>query len=249
MQVGLDIVTSAICNPMATCKIIATSWVLWILTLLTTLLSGGLLLHEMLPKDSALSIIAVIAVMAFALFVQRYISRAEVEVTLTDNDVSIVWLKQFLFHRRPNREIPLSDIDSYKYQQDTNFDLFKLTLKDGTEIKLWHFTFTRGDDFKKLVFDFPSIVESYNKKISRKQVTTETNNPKKIEKEKTIFEESYSPLLAGLAILLLLAVPLIFFFKPIDKISNPLMGLAAMFGGLFFLTQYFKHRKNKKVEK
>jgi hypothetical protein len=234
---------------MATYKIIATSWVLWILTLLTTLLSGGLLLHEILPKDSTVSIIAVIAVMAFALFVQRYISRAEVEVTLTDNDVSIVWLKQFLFHRRPNIEIRLSDIDSYKYQQDTNFDVFKLTLKNGTDLKLWHFTFTRGDDFEKLVFDFPAKVERHNKKVERKPTTTETQRPTKINREKTIFEAAYSPLLAGFAILLLVAVPLIFFFKPIDKISNPFMGLAAMTGGLFFLTQYFKYRKNNKKEK
>lgn len=233
---------------MATYKIIATSWVLWILTLLTTMLSGGLLFHEILPRDTTITIIAVIAILALSLFVQRFISRAEVEVKLTDSDVCILWHKQFLFHRRPNMEISLSDIESYKYQQDTNFDLFKLTLKNGTEIKLWHFTFTRGDDFEKLVFDFPSKVERHNKKVERKAITTKPEKPAKIKREKTIFEEAYAPLLAVLAILLLVAVPFIIFFNPDKKISNPYMGLAAMAGGLFFLTQYIKHRREKKNE-
>lgn len=231
---------------MATYKIIATSWVLWILTLVTTMLSGGLLFHEILPRDTTITFIGVIGIMAFALFVQRFISRAEVEVKLTDSNISINWQKQFLFHRRPNMEIPLSDIESYKYQEDTNFDLFKLTLKDGTEIKLWHFTFTRGDDFEKLAFDFPSKVERHNRNVARKTIATKTETLAKIKREKTIFEEAYAPLLAGFAILLLVAVPFIIFFSPDKKVSSPYMGLAAIAGGLFFLTQYFKYRREKK---
>jgi predicted ATP-dependent protease len=230
---------------MATYKIIATSWVLWILTFLTTILSGAFISHEILPRDTTITFIAVIGIMAFALFVKRFVSRAEVEFKLTDNDISIIWHKQFLFHKRPNLEILLGDIESYKYQEDRNFDLFKLTLKDGTQIKLWHFTFTRGDDFERLVFDFPSKVERYNKKAEKRAIATRTEKPAKILREKTIFEEAYAPLLAGFAILLLIAVPYLIFFNPDKKVSNPYMGLAAMAGGLFFLIQYFKYRKEK----
>jgi len=191
--------------------------------------------------------------MAFALFIQRYISKAEVEFKLNDDSLSIRWLKQFIFHKRSDMEISLNDIESYKYQDDPNFDLFKLTLKDGTELKFWHFTLTRGDDFKKLIFDFPSKVSRHNKKIERKSEKTDKNKkPEKaetiIKNEKTIFESTYAPLFAGFAILLLVAVPLILFTKPTGKSSNPFMGLAAMFGGLFFLIQYFKHRKKNKTE-
>ena len=73
--------------------------------------------------------------MIFALYIQRFISRAEVEVSLTNNNISIKWVKQFIFHNRADREIPFHEIESYKYQEDRNFDLFKLTLKDGVEIK------------------------------------------------------------------------------------------------------------------
>jgi hypothetical protein len=233
---------------MATYKIIATSWVLWILTLLTTVVVGGLLLHELLLKDSTISLIAVIIVMALALFIQRYISRAIVEIKLTDNSVSIKWLRQFLFHKRPDMEILLSDIESYKYQEDTNFDLFKLTMKDGTELKFWHFTLTRGDDFDNLVFDFPAKVSRYNSNVERRPLIYATSKNKRIEKEKTIFEGSNAPVLAGFAILLLIAVPLILFISSSDKLSNPFIGLASMSGGLFFLIQYFKHRKKNKTD-
>jgi hypothetical protein len=231
----------------ATYKIIATSWVLWILTLLATVVVGALLLHELLPKDSTISLIAVIFLMALAVFIQRYISRAIVEIKLADNSISIKWLRQFLFHKRPDMEILFSDIESYKYQEDTHFDLFKLTLKDGKELKFWHFTLTRGDDFDKLVFDFPAKVSRYNSKVERRPLRYETSKNKGIEKEKTIFEGSSAPILAGFAILLLVAVPLILFISPTDKISNPFIGLASMSGGLFFLIQYFKHRKKNKT--
>jgi hypothetical protein len=220
---------------------------------LITLLSGALFLHELLPKDSTLSILSAIGLMAFALFIQRYISRAEVQIKLSDDTLAIRWLKQFIFHKRSDMEISLTDIESYKYQEDTNFDLFKLTLKDGTELKFWHFTFTRGDDFEKLIFDFPSKVSRHNKKIERKSDKTDTSKmPEKaetiIKKEKTIFENAYAPFLAGFAILLLITVPLVLFMKPTGKSSNPFIGLAGMFGGLLFLIQYFKYRKKNKTE-
>jgi hypothetical protein len=95
-------------------------------------------------------------------------STALVEITLTKNDVSIRWLSQYIFHHYPDRTILFSDIESYKYQPDNNFDLFKLTMKDGSEIKLWHFALTFKDDFDKLTMDFPQLVNSFNKRVKQK---------------------------------------------------------------------------------
>jgi len=233
---------------MTTYKIIATSWVLWIMTLLITLFGGAFLLHELLPRGSNFSILPVIGLMAFALFIQRYISKAQVEITLGDDNLSIRWVSQFIFHRRPDMEFSLNDIESYKYQEDRNFDLFKLTLKDGTELKFWHSTFIMKDDFEKLVFDFPSKVEKHNKIIQRQSGRTDTEKkPQKaetiIKKEKTIFENELAPFVAGFAILVVIAVPLVLFLKPTGEISNPFVGLASMAGAFFFVVQYFKYRK------
>jgi len=140
---------------MATYRIKTTDWKIWILTFMVTMFGGVLLSIKFLPKGDTISIISVIFILLLAFFLQRFASTALVEVTLTKSDISIRWLSQYIFHKYPDRTISLNDIETYKYQSDNNFDLFKLTMKDGSEIKLWHSALTFKDDFDKLVIDFP----------------------------------------------------------------------------------------------
>ncbi len=147
--------------------------------------------------------------------------------------------------------ISFNDIKSYKYQEDTNFDLFKLTLKNGTVLKFWHFNLTRRDEFSKLVTDFPSIVTKHNKLFAKKS-TLSTGNEQAgnvqtvIENEKTIFESNNAPFLAGLALVMLITVSFILFNRPTGKIRNPFIGLAAISGAIFFLVQYSRARRKVK---
>jgi hypothetical protein len=231
-------------------KIKTTSWVLWISTLMTTLFGGAILAFKFLPKDKTLLIIAVAVIMFLAFFLQRFTSLGIVIVNLTEKEISINWIKQYIFHNRPNIQIPLSDIDSYKYQPDQNFDLFKLTLKDGSEIRLWHFTFTSGDDFHKLAKHFPQIVVKYNKEQKKEFKKEELGQPSVgIKRAKTIFESEFAPYLAAFAILGIVAVPLILYFKPADTSKNPFVLLTPMAGAIFFLTQFYKYRKNRNSER
>jgi hypothetical protein len=234
---------------MTTYKIKTTSWVLWILTLLSTLFGGAIVAFNFLPKDNTVAIIAVILIMALAFFLQRFTSLGIVIVYLSDREISINWLKQYIFHKETNRQIPLSDIESYKYQPDQNFDLFKLTLKDGSEIRLWHFTFTSGDDFDKLVAAFSQVVIKYNR---QKDIQSDTKKSEQsefgIKKAKTIFESQSAPFLAAFAVLMIVAVPLILYFKPSDTSENRFVLLAPMAGAIFFLIQFYKYRKSNKSE-
>lgn len=213
---------------------------------MTTLFGGIFLAFKFLPKDNTLAIIAVVLIMVLAFFLQRFISLGIVIVNLTDKEISINWIKQYIFHNRPNRQIPLSDIDSYKYQPDQNFDLFKLTLKDGSEIRLWHFTFTSGDDFHKLAENFSQIVVKSNKERKKEFKSEELDQAGvEIKREKTIFESEFAPFLAAFAILMIIAVPLILYFKPAETSKNSFALLAPMAGAIFFLIQFYKYRRNR----
>lgn len=231
---------------MTTYRIITTSVALSLISIFALVLSGSLLLHEILPKGSSFSILAAFILLAVAIILQRFISIAVIELSIFDSEISIKWIKQFIFHNRKESTVRFSEIESWKYQEDSNFDLFKLTLKDGRDITLWHFTFTRKDDFKRLVEEFPIYINKYNsKKVPENHAQEQIAEKHKIEKIKTIFEKSYAPFIAAFAVLLLVATVFIFVTRPQGKPNPPYGLLGAASGGLFFIAQYLKHRNKK----
>lgn len=229
-------------------RIKTTDWKIWIPTLMVTMFGGVLLAIKFLPKGDTISIISVIFILLLSFFLQRFTSTALVEITLTNNDISIRWLSQYIFHKYPDRTISLSEIETYEYQPDNNFDLLKLSMKDGTEIKLWHFALTFKDDFDKLVIDFPQLVSSFNKRVTQKALSQSyipyiVKEPQTIKRAATIYEGDGAIFIAIFAVILIIAVPLILCFNPGGRQSNPFVLLAPMAGAVFFLTQFYKHRK------
>lgn len=216
--------------------------------MMVTIFGGVLLANKFLPKGDTISIISVIFILLLTFFLQRFTSTALVEVALTKNDVSIRWLSQYIFHHYPDKTILFSDIESYKYQPDNNFDLFKLTLKEGSEIKLWHFVLTFKDDFDKLIMNFPQLVKSFNKRVTQKsyshnEISHAENKPLTIKRAATIYEGEGAVFIAIFAVIVVIAVPLILYFSPKDRLKNPFIALAPMAGAVFFLTQFYMYRK------
>jgi hypothetical protein len=209
-------------------------------------LGTGMFLHELIPSNDVLGTIIFITMLSLAVYFQRFISKGIVEITINKDSLSLNWAKQFLFHKKTDREIPFGELKSYKYQKDKAFDLFKLILKDETEIVLWHFNFLKNDDFDKLVSDFPSIVSKFNKQISEKELSgIQAGKTHKIERTKTIYESSIAPFLAGLAIVMIIAITIIICNNSSGKSGTTIPGLAAMSGAIFFLAQYFSYRRKK----
>ena len=115
-------------------RIISTSWVLAILSMLFITFSGVFLLIKFLPNNSNISIIAALSLIGVGLYLQRFISTAKIEIALTQDYLTIKWLKQYLFHKEPDRKIFFDEIKSYKYEEDQNFDLFQIILVNDTEL-------------------------------------------------------------------------------------------------------------------
>lgn len=223
---------------------------MWIPTVFLTIFGGVFLTINFLPRDGTITFISFAFTFFLAFFIQRFTSKAIVEVTLTRNDISFRWLSQHIFQKHADRTILLSEIESYKYQPDSNFDLFKLTMKDGTQVKLWHFGLSLKDDFALLVIDFPKIVCSFNERVAAKGNSqgdgqNAGNRPLMINRESTIYEGGGATLIAAFAVVIILAVPLILYFNPSGKKQSTFVLVAPMAGAIFFLMQYFKHQKRK----
>jgi hypothetical protein len=234
---------------MTTFRIKTTSWGLWLLTLMVTLLGGAFFIITLLPKNTTISVVSVLSLTVLAFFLQRFTSLGIVTINLNINDISINWVKQLIFNNQSNRHFPLSDIESYNYQPDIIFDLFRLTLKDGTEISLWHFTLTSGDDFDRLIADFSQVVSEHNR---QKHISSHSEKlPTKeleIKREKTFYESKGSPFFKILAIIFIVTIPIFLYLYPGDKPTNPFVLLAPIAGATFYMIQFFKYRKQKKNE-
>lgn len=232
---------------MKTYHITLTSWALWIPTLILPPLLGSLFLLKFSPNNVGINIVIFILLFAVAFYLQQFTSKAKIVVFITENTMAIKWKSQFLFHKEKDKEIRMTDIMSYKYQEDTNFDLFKLTMKNGEEVNLWHSTLTNADDFKRLVADFSQLVIQIEKRHNiTDKIYTPAKNEVNISKEKTIYESPAAPFLAGFAIIAIIALAYYGFVNPSKKDSASLAMLVPISGALFFVFKFFDYRKRNK---
>jgi hypothetical protein len=239
------------CNRMSTYNIRTTSWPIWILTLFITLAAFGFLLSVTGIDNIAVTLILMIGFVLASHYFQKFTSRGQVYISLTKTTIEIKYIKQSLFSRKPDRVIALTDVESYKYQPDRNFDLFKLTLKDQTELYFYHYTGFSGDDFRKLVLEFPKLVTDYNshtQKFSKGESIKENKKLTIIQREKTLFEGSTGLLLAGVAIIFIGVFTYLLITNKVTNVSAGSGLLASISGAIFFLGQFFKYRTKEKAK-
>jgi hypothetical protein len=213
-----------------------------------TLIIGGLLIAATGIKNEALVIVLLFGVMIGGSYLQRFTSRGEVEISITDETIIIKYLKQSFLSSNTDQIISFNDIESYKYQPDRNFDMFKLTVRNQDEIRFWHYTGFADDDFQKLVTDFPKIVSDYNKHeeniLVNNALTSAETKPVVIKREKTLFEGKAGLILAVLAMIFIVTFIYLLITNKIAGASAAFGLLASISGAVFFLTQFFKYRKN-----
>ena len=209
------------------------------MTLLTIIFGGSALGIAILPTkgNPPVALAMSVVVMGGAFYATRFTARAMTEWTITESEIQLRWLNQFIFHNKPDLNISWAEIQEYKYQPDKNFDLFKIKMIDGTVIKLWHNTSTTNDDFKRFIDAFERQVQFHNQRY-----TVATND---IKRGKTIYETKIGLALAVIAALCLIAIPILIFVLPNkSKINWAGLGVAYA-GGLFFIFQVLAYRRKK----
>jgi hypothetical protein len=214
----------------------ASSWILFILTFLTVLFTGIYLIFLPTHQEGNQSIIVLLffTVFGLALLAAKYVSQAETKWTLTDSEIKLEWIGQFIFQNKPSLKINWSDIEEYKFQPDRNFDLLSLRLKDGREIRLWHSTFLTKDDFEKFIRYFEKEVGKCN--------STNSLGPSNIKRSKNIYETKAGMWFAIFAAFWMIAIPILSLFPHKGKINWAGLGIGYS-GGIYYILQVLSHRK------
>lgn len=228
-----------------TYKIKQSSPLFFIVTLLTIIFSGMAILiflssNQILPEGQPLIFILCFAlIIGLAYYLSRFTATAEVKITIDNEGVKRRWVRQFVLHNKPDNDFKWAEIEEYVYQPDRQFDQFKLRFKDGTKFKLYHNNeHDSKDDFRNFLSDFVQKVE-------------QVNNVKRngIKLGKTIYETSWGLLLAIIAVIMIIGLPIILFVLPhkgIPNSSNYAMLGASYIGAIYFIVQVYTHRKKRK---
>jgi hypothetical protein len=219
----------------------ASSWILFVLTFITVLFTGiyfmFLLPHQ--EGNPAIIVLLFFTVFGLALLAAKFVSQVETKWTLTDTEIKLEWIGQFLFQNRPSLKINWSDIEEYKFQPDRNFDLLSLRLKDGIKIRLWHSTFLTKDDFERFIRYFEKEVGKYNSAISL--------GLSDIKRSKNIYETKAGMWFAIFVAFWMIAIPILYLFPHKGKINWAGLGIGYS-GGIYYILQVLAHRKKKDDE-
>ena len=183
-------------------------------------------------------------IILLAFFLTRLAAFAKVEITLSENSISIKWLQQFLFANKPDVAISFKEIAEYVPQGDSNWDWLKIKLKDETVYRIWHSSYLSKDDYDKFISAFTFAVENYNKSSEAsvsKDESTPTSNI--IHRSKTIYETTWGLILGGISIIIIVGLPILLFVFPPNKTPNyGIFGLGYA-GAIYFVIQVYLYRK------
>lgn len=154
---------------MQTFKIKASSWVIYSITFFTIIVAGSILFKKLLPSHNVyLTFLSFTFLLAISVLFVRKFGIAKTIWKISDKEIHLTWITQFIFHKRPNLTISWDDIHGYNIRHERSFDRFKLFLKNGTIIRLWHDNLITKDDFEKFINYFLNKVEAHNNEELKK---------------------------------------------------------------------------------
>lgn len=196
--------------------------------------------HQFIPKGQPITFILVFApIIGLALYLPRFTATTDIEITLGDEGIKRRWLRQFILHNKSDVDFKWNEIADYVFQPDRQFDQFKLNLKDGSKFKFYHNNdHDNKDDFKKFLLDFVQRVEQLN--------NADNDKRNDIKLGKTIYETTAGLILAVVALIMLVGMPIMLFMFPTKKTPNYAALGVSYVGAIYYVGQVYIHRKRRK---
>jgi len=175
--------------------------------------------------------------LAALVFIPDLLSTASTEWSITEKEIKIKWLSQFLFHKTQDQTITWDNIEEYKFQLQRRFSFFKLKLRDNISLKYWHSNSAVEDDFDAFLINFQKHVLKFNDEG--------INFLHGIKRSKTIYETTGGLALALILTAFMISFPILFVQLKPHKVDWIYI-IAAYSGGIYFTSQVIAFRRKKK---
>jgi len=210
---------------------------------LTGIFGSAFLVIGLLPKgtNQYVFIGAIVGLCFLAYWLAEKYSKQMVELAISQDYLRVDWIKLPIFSNKQNRQIAWTEIDTYVYQTEKDFDLFKLTLKDGEKLK---FSIAHDLDHQDIFHEF---YHSFLSKVDALQEQQIIGQAVTIKQGKTFYE---TPVGIGLAFLLVGLIVFATIFALLNQDRKPLKWsklIAGIFACLFYIQLVWTHNKRKKA--
>ncbi len=183
--------------------------------------------------------VGLISIFTGFLVLPRYTAIAVIQIVCNSEGLTIKWQKQFFLQNKPDYFISWNDIKEYKHQSNLRYELFKLLLRDGSQIKF------KVDGMFKNDEEFPGFLDVFKEKIEELNAAAEPSDH--IEKAKSIYETTLGLTLAIVYAVAMIAIPVLLYVFPPSKSANYGPLIIGYVGLLFYISKVIEYRKaNKK---
>jgi len=216
-------------------------WLLVSMLLITISIGMGFLLllkqQQVLSTGGFMIWPSIIGTFWISYYMSKHIATAETEITINQEGIRQIWLTQFLFSNKPDRDINWIEIREYTYQPEQNYHILKIKLKSGGVIKIHHDIFDhKKDDFNQLRLDLTEKVDQLRK------------TGIEINKGTTMYETKTALVIAILLIFFVITAVIILIFlasKGAVKPKNVIVVFSGLSPILYFLAQVYAHRQKR----
>lgn len=212
------------------------------LFLLTGIFGSAFLVIGLLPKGTNQYVFlgAIVGLCFLAYWLAEKYSKQTVELSVSQDYLRLDWIRLPLFSGNQNMQLAWTEIDTYVYQAERDFDLFKLTLKDGRKLK---FSIAHDLDHQE---SFHEFYRSFLSKVNALQEQEAIGQAVTIKQGKTFYE---TPFGIGLAFFLGALILFVFVFAFLNQDKRPVKWgklIAGAFACLFYIQLVWTHNKGKK---
>lgn len=165
------------------------------------------------------------------------------EIGISKKGLKMNWSNQFLFHNKVDYDILFSDIKEYVFENNRNYDIFKLTLKDNSKIVIHRDIFYYKDDFQLFKNDFIEKIKEVNRDNEANENT--------IQEGQSFYETKAAIVVSYILIAVLIAIPIVIFIFQLDWRKPSLFAsLGSLYlGVIYFLVLVEQHKKPKQVDR
>jgi hypothetical protein len=185
-----------------------------------------------IPKDQIILFMGVFGGLTFLILkTTKRLDKGLVNLTIDNEGLKIEWLRQFMFHNKPNENIKWVDIVDYTYIPDQHFDIFRIRT-DKKKIKL------------SLAETSESFYVFYGELEEKVEILKSADKNLNVKRGRTFYETKWAVVFAIFIVLLLVAFVGLLIFRPPEKINY---GSLFIFlgGAIFYVYTVWSYRQKK----
>jgi hypothetical protein len=173
-----------------------------------------------IPKEQMILFLGVFGGLTYLILkITKRLDKGLVNLTIDNEALKIEWIRQFMFHNKPNENIKWVDIVDYTYIPDQHFDIFRIRT-DRKKIKL------------SLAETNESFYAFYVELEEKVEILKAVDKNLNLKRGRTFYETKWAVVFAIFIVLLLVAFLGLLIFRPPEKINYG--SLFVFLGGAFF---------------